>query len=82
MTGSARTRGFDGPPAEVNATTIRNLVVTPIGQESAKMFLRQRYQKIQALPACGADESLKVGIRPRCSSRHPQRPDTHPVWCK
>ena len=24
MTGSARTRGFDGPPAEVNATTIRN----------------------------------------------------------
>ena len=24
MTGSARTRRFDGPPAEVNATTIRN----------------------------------------------------------
>ena len=24
MTGPARTRGFDGPPAEVNATTIRN----------------------------------------------------------
>ena len=24
MTGSARTRGFDGPPAEINATTIRN----------------------------------------------------------
>ena len=24
MTGSARTRGFDGPRAEVNATTIRN----------------------------------------------------------
>ena len=24
MTGSGRTRGFDGPPAEVNATTIRN----------------------------------------------------------
>ena len=24
MTGSARTRGFDGPPAEVHATTIRN----------------------------------------------------------
>ena len=25
MIGSAQTRGFDGPPAEVNATTIRNL---------------------------------------------------------
>ena len=24
MTGSPRTRGFNGPPAEVNATTIRN----------------------------------------------------------
>ena len=57
--------------------------VTPFGQESAEMFLRQRYQKIQALPACGADSSLTVGIRLRCSSRRPQPPDrqhrAHPV---
>ena len=39
MTGSARTRGFDGPPAEVNATTIR----TPRGGSdgSRTYLLRQ-----------------------------------------
>ena len=33
------------------------IVVTPFGQESVEMFLRPRYQKIQALQACGAGES-------------------------
>ena len=36
MTGSARTRGFDGPPAEVHATTIRN---PPGGSDGTRTYL-------------------------------------------
>ena len=45
MIGSARTRGFDGPPAEVHATTIRN---PRGGSDGTRTYLlRHAYQVLE-----------------------------------
>ena len=58
MTGSARTRGFDGPPAEVNATTIRN---PRGGSDGTRTYL---------VPSIYSSASPWVGSQP-CGAKYP-----------